>query len=60
MTVSYTHLVRFSASPDLDGQKQHIQFDMDPDKRVDMSKEDENNDVHTIIEVARKILKVSF
>ena len=42
------------------GQKQHIEFGIDPDKKVDMSKEDENNDLDTIIEEARKILKVTF
>ena len=52
--------VRFSASPHLDAQKQHIEFGIDPDKKVDMSKEDENNDLDTIIEEARKILKVTF
>lgn len=46
--------VRFSASPHLDAQKQHIEFGIDPDKKVDMSKEDENNDLDTIIEEARK------
>ena len=40
--------VRFSASPHLDAQKQHIEFGIDPDKKVDMSKEDENNDLDTI------------
>lgn len=49
-----------SASPHLDAQKQHIEFGIDPDKKVDMSKEDENNDLDTIIEEARKILKVTF
>ena len=44
----------------LDAQKQHIEFGIDPDKKVDMSKEDENNDLDTIIEEARKILKVTF
>lgn len=34
--------------------KQHIEFGIDPDKKVDMSKEDENNDLDTIIEEARK------
>lgn len=50
--------VRFSASPHLDAQKQHIEFGIDPDKKVDMSKEDEDNDLDTIIEEARKMLKV--
>ena len=51
--------VRFSASPHLDAQKQHIEFGIDPDKKVDMSKEDENNGLDTIIEEARKLLKVN-
>ena len=34
-------------------------FGIDPDKKVDMSKEDENNDLDTIIEEARKMLKVT-
>ena len=51
--------VRFSASPHLDAKKQQIEFGIDPDKKVDMSKEDENNDLDTIIEEARKMLKVT-
>ena len=52
--------VRFSASPHLDAQKQHIEFGIDPDKKVDMSKEDENNDLDTIIEEARKNAESDF
>lgn len=51
--------VRFSASPHLNAEKQHIEFGIDPDKKVDMSKEDEDNGVDTIIEEARKLLKVN-
>ncbi|MCD8093158.1 MAG: S41 family peptidase [Bacteroides sp.] len=51
--------VRFSASPHLNAEKQHIEFGIDPDKKVDMSKEDEDNGIDTIIEEARKLLKVN-
>lgn len=49
--------VRFSASPHLDADKRQIEFGIDPDRKVDMSKEDEANGTDTIIEEARKILK---
>lgn len=49
--------VRFSASPHLDAQKQHIEFGIDPDKKVDMNKKDENNGIDTIIEEARRLLR---
>lgn len=49
--------VRFSASPHLDARKQHIEFGINPDRKVDMSKEDEDNGVDTIIEEARRLLK---
>lgn len=49
--------VRFSASPHLDARKQHIEFGINPDRKVDMSKEDEDNGVDTIIEEARRMLK---
>lgn len=51
--------VRFSASPHLDADKQQIEFGIDPDVKVDMSKEDEGKDLDTIIEEARKLLKVT-
>lgn len=50
--------VRFSASPHLDADKQQIEFGIDPDKKVDLSWEDENNGVDTLIEEARKLLKI--
>lgn len=49
--------VRFSASPHLDARKQHIEFGIDPDKKVDMNKEDENKGIDTIIEEARRLLR---
>ena len=50
--------VRFSASPHLDAQKEHIEFGIEPDVKVDMDKEDEDKGVDTIIEKARELLKV--
>ena len=50
--------IRFSASPHLDAGKQQIEFGIAPDKKVDMSKEDEANGIDTIIEEARKMLKI--
>lgn len=49
--------VRFSASPHLDADKQHIEFGIEPDIKVDMLPEDEDRNVDTIIEEARKVLK---
>ena len=51
--------VRFSASPHLNAEKEHIEFGIDPDEEVDMDKEDENNGIDTIIERARELLKVT-
>lgn len=48
--------VRFSASPHLDASKQHIEFGIDPDVKVDMTDEDEGQGLDTIIETARKLL----
>lgn len=49
--------VRFSASPTLDADGQHIEDGIDPDIHVDMTEEDEARGVDTIIEAARKALK---
>ncbi|MDH6354460.1 hypothetical protein M2132_000788 [Dysgonomonas sp. PH5-45] len=49
--------VRFSASPMLNAQKQHIEFGIEPDIRVDMTDEDMNQGIDTIIEAARAFLK---
>ncbi len=49
--------VRFSASPHLNAQKEHIEGGIDPDVRVDMDENDEDNDIDTIIERARELLK---
>lgn len=49
--------VRFSASPMLNAKMEQIEFGIDPDVKVDMKQEDMLNDVDTIIETARKIIK---
>ena len=49
--------VRFSASPHLNAQKEHIEFGIEPDVWVDMDEADEANGLDTIIERARKLLK---
>lgn len=48
--------VRFSASPMLDAQKQHIEFGIDPDVKLDMTGEDEDQGRDTLIEAARALL----
>lgn len=48
--------VRFSASPHLDANKQQIEFGIDPDIKIDMTKEDEERGLDTIIEAARKLI----
>lgn len=49
--------VRFSASPTLDADGQHIEDGIDPDIHVDMTEEDEARGLDTIIEAAREALK---
>lgn len=51
--------VRFSASPHLDADKQHIEFGIDPDIKIDMTEEDQANGFDTMIEEARRLLKVN-
>lgn len=51
--------VRFSASPHLDADKQHIEFGIDPDIQIDMTEEDQANGLDTMIEEARRLLKVN-
>jgi C-terminal processing protease CtpA/Prc len=48
--------VRFSASPIYNAQMEHIEFGIDPDVKVDISSEDYQRGVDTIIEEARKWL----
>lgn len=48
--------VRFSASPMLDAQGNHIEFGIEPDIRVDLKKEDADQGIDTIIEKAREFL----
>lgn len=49
--------VRFSASPHLNAQQEHIEFGINPDVKVDMKAEDEDQGLDTIIETARRLLK---
>ena len=49
--------VRFSASPHLDRDKQHTEFGITPDIKVDMTLEDQLNGYDTIIEAAREYLR---
>ncbi|MBQ8225471.1 MAG: S41 family peptidase [Bacteroides sp.] len=48
--------VRFSASPHLGADKEHIEFGIDPDLKVDLLEEDVARGVDTIIEAARNLL----
>ncbi len=48
--------VRFSASPHLDAEGQHIEFGIDPDVKLDMDAEDEARGIDTMIEAARALL----
>ena len=49
--------VRFSASPIYDPDMNHLEFGIEPDIRVNMTSEDMQKGVDTIIETARKQLK---
>lgn len=49
--------VRFSASPMLDAELNHIEFGINPDIKVDMSPQNKIDMVDDIIEAARKYLK---
>ena len=49
--------VRFSASPHLDAEGQHIEFGIDPDVKLDMDANDEARGIDTMIEAARALLK---
>ncbi len=49
--------VRFSASPMYNTDKEHIEFGIDPDIRVDMKNTDAAKGIDTIIETARKLIK---
>lgn len=48
--------VRFSASPMLNAEKGQIEFGIDPDIKVDMTKEDMLNGIDTILETAFQYL----
>ncbi len=48
--------VRFSSSPMVNANKEHIEFGIEPDIKVDMSKSDMARGIDTIIEAARNFL----
>lgn len=48
--------VRFSASPMFNAEKEHIEFGVQPDMRLDMRPEDIQNNKDTYIETARQML----
>ncbi len=48
--------VRFSASPMLNAEKEHIEFGIEPDIKVDMTEKDIQDGIDTIIETARNYL----
>lgn len=49
--------VRFSASPILNAEKEHIEFGVEPDVYVSMQNDDKNKNKDTIIETARDIIR---
>ncbi|WP_239063445.1 S41 family peptidase [Bacteroides sp. 51] len=51
--------VRFSASPHYDADMNHIEFGIEPEHRVNMSPQDEEKGIDTIIEKARFLLGFS-
>ena len=48
--------VRFSASPQLSAEMEQIEFGIDPDVKLDMTDEDEDQGRDTLIEAARALL----
>ncbi len=49
--------VRFSASPIYNVEKEHIEFGIEPDVKVEMNNQDMFNGIDTIIEAARQIIR---
>lgn len=49
--------IRFSASPMINAEREHIEFGVEPDIYVSMTDEDMSRNIDTIIEEAREILK---
>lgn len=52
--------VRYSASPHLSPNKEHIEFGISPNVKVDMTDDDKAHGKDTIIETAKKILKKNY
>lgn len=51
--------VRFSASPMLDADMNHIEFGVEPDVHCAVTEEDRNNNIDPIIEAAREYIRTS-
>lgn len=51
--------IRFSASPMLNAEKQQIEFGIDPDIKIDMSGDDMEKGVDSIIEKAIEVIKAN-
>ena len=49
--------IRFSASPIFDPEMKHIEFGIEPDIKVNITSDDYQKGIDTIIETARKTLK---
>lgn len=50
--------VRFSASPMLDAEMNHIEFGIDPDKKCSVTEDDRNKHIDPIIETAREYIRL--
>lgn len=48
--------LRYSSSPMLDREMEHLEFGIEPDIRVDFKEEDRYNNIDTLIEFARKYI----
>jgi C-terminal processing protease CtpA/Prc len=49
--------IRFSASPIMDAEMNQLEFGIDPDVKVDMTDEDMEKGIDTILEKARELIK---
>lgn len=49
--------VRYSASPHLNANKEHVELGIDPHVKVDMNDDDKDRGIDTIIETARKFIQ---
>jgi C-terminal processing protease CtpA/Prc len=49
--------IRFSASPMINAEKDHIEFGVEPDIYVNMQQSDKDKNQDTIVETARMLIK---